>query len=158
MCKILSWKDLNKQDIVGINMNQKVEFRKETHKELYEQLNILNEYLRQVISFDSKVIKLQQHPIKSWQEFFSNDLYCEMINEAHLMLGEKEINELYDDFKNSRNNELKRIIFITKNISDELIKKNCDPISLEGYRLTYKYSFKDLTKHEAKNIKILREM
>ena len=139
-------------------MTQKVEFRKETHKELYEQLNTLNEYLRQVISFESKVIKLQQHPIKSWQEYFSNDLYCEMINEAHLMLGEKEINELYDDFKNSRNNELKKLIFITKNISDELILKNCDPILLEDYRFTYKSSFKDLTKHEVKNLKTLREM
>ena len=139
-------------------MTQKVEFRKETHKELYEQLNTLNEYLRQVISFESKVIKLQRHPIKSWQEYFSNDLYCEMINEAHLMLGEKEINELYDDFKNSRNNELKKLIFITKNISDELILKNCDPILLEDYRLTYKSSFKDLTKHEVKNLKFLREI
>ena len=139
-------------------MTQKVEFRKETHKELYEQLNTLNEYLRQVISFESKVIKLQQHPIKSWQEYFSNDLYCEMINEAHLMLGEKEINELYDDFKNSRNNELKKLIFITKNISDELILKNCDPILLQKYRLTYKSSFKDLTKHEVKNLKFLREI
>ena len=139
-------------------MTQKVEFRKETHKELYEQLNTLNEYLRQVISFESKVIKLQQHPIKSWQEYFSNDLYCEMINEAHLMIGEKEINELYDDFKNSRNNELKKLIFITKNISDELIFKNCDPILLEDYRLTYQSSFKDLTKHEVKNLKFLREI
>ena len=139
-------------------MTQKVEFRKETHKELYEQLNTLNEYLRQVISFESKVIKLQQHPIKSWQEYFSNDLYCEMINEAHLMLGEKEINELYDDFKNSRNNELKKLIFITKNISDELILKNSDPILLKDYRLTYKSSFKDLTKHEVKNLKFLREI
>jgi hypothetical protein len=139
-------------------MTQKVEFRKETHKELYEQLNTLNEYLRQVISFESKVIKLQQHPIKSWQEYFSNDLYCEMINEAHLMLGEKEINELYDDFKNSRNNELKKLIFITKNISDDLILKNCDPILLDDYRLTYKSSFKDLTKHEVKNLKFLREI
>ena len=139
-------------------MTQKVEFRKETHKELYEQLNTLNEYLRQVISFESKVIKLQQHPIKSWQEYFSNDLYCEMINEAHLMLGEKEINELYDDFKNSRNNELKKLIFITKNISDELILKNCDPILLEEYRLTYKSSFKDLTKNEVKNLKFMREI
>lgn len=139
-------------------MTQKVEFCKETHKELYEQLNTLNEYLRQVISFESKVIKLQQHPIKSWQEYFSNDLYCEMINEAHLMLGEKEINELYDDFKNSRNNELKKLIFITKNISDELILKNCDPILLQKYRLTYKSSFKDLTKHEVKNLKFMREI
>ena len=139
-------------------MNQKVEFRKETHKELYEQLNTLNEYLRQVISFESKVIKLQQHPIKSWQEYFSNDLYCEMINESHLMLGEKEINELYDDFKNSRNNELKKLIFITKNISDDLILKNCDPILLDDYRLTYKSSFKDLKKHEVKNLKFLREI
>ena len=139
-------------------MTQKVEFRKETHKELYEQLNTLNEYLRQVISFESKVIKLQQHPIKSWQEYFSNDLYCEMINEAHLMLGEKEINVLFDDFKNSKNNELKKLIFITKNISDELILKNCDPILLDDYRLTYKSSFKDLTKHEVKNLKFLREI
>jgi hypothetical protein len=139
-------------------MTQKVEFRKETHKELYEQLNTLNEYLRQVISYESKVIKLQQHPIKSWQEYFSNDLYCEMINESHLMLGEKEINELYDDFKNSRNNELTELIFITKNLSDELILNNCDPILLEEYRLTYKSSFKDLKKHEVKNLKILREI
>ena len=139
-------------------MTQKVEFRKETHKELYEQLNTLNEYLRQVISFESKVIKLQQHPIKSWQEYFSNDLYCEMINDAHLMLGEKEINELYDDFKNSRNNELKKLIFITKNISDDLILKYCDPILLDDYRLTYKSSFKDLKKHEVKNLKFLREI
>ena len=128
-------------------MTQKVEFSKETHKELYEKLNTLNEYLRQVISFESKVIKLQRHPIKSWQEYFSNDLYFEMINEAHLMMGEKEINELYHDFKNSRNNELKKLIFITKNISDELILKNCDPILLEDYRLTYKSYFKDLKKH-----------
>ena len=139
-------------------MTQKVEFRKETHKELFEQLNTLNEYLRQVISFESKVKKLQHHPIKSWQEYFSNDLYCEMINDAHLMLGEKEINVLYDDFKNSRNNELKKLIFITKNISDDLILKNCDPILLDDYRLTYKSSFKDLKKHEVKNLKILREI
>jgi hypothetical protein len=111
-----------------------------------------------VISFESKVIKLQQHPIKSWQEYFSNDFYCEMINESHLMLGEKEINELYDDFKNSRNNELTELIFITKNLSDELILNNCDPILLEEYRLTYKSSFKDLKKHEVKNLKILREI
>lgn len=139
-------------------MTEKVEFRKETHKELYEQLNILNEYLRQVISFESCVKKLQQHPVKGWQEYFSNDLYCEMINEAHLMLGEKEINVLYDDFKNSRNNELKKLIYITKNISDELILKYCDPILLEDYRLTYKSSFKDLKKYEVKNLKILREI
>ena len=139
-------------------MTQKVGFRKETHKELYEQLNTLNEYLRLVISFESKVIKLKQHPIKIWHEYFLNDLYCEMINEGHLMLGEKEINELYDDFKNSRNNELKKLIFNTKNISDELILKNCDPILLEDYRFTYKSSFKDLTKNEVKNLKTLREM
>jgi hypothetical protein len=64
--------------------------------------------------------------LRSWQEYFSNDLYCEMINDAHLMLGEKEINVLYGDFKNSRNNELKKLIFITKNISDDLILKNCE--------------------------------
>jgi len=27
-----------------------------------------------------------------------------MINEAHLMLGEKEVDELYGDFKKTRNN------------------------------------------------------
>ena len=50
------------------------------------------------------------------------------------------------------------MIFITKNISDELILKNCDPILLEDYRFTYKSSFKDLTKHEVKKLKTLREM
>ena len=50
------------------------------------------------------------------------------------------------------------MIFNTKNISDELILKNCDPILLQKYRLTYKSSIKDLTKHEVKNLKFMREI
>jgi hypothetical protein len=108
-------------------MNTTYLFTKEQDVDVYLHLAALVNCLREICALSSTVKKLTYHPIKDWVDSLESDIYLEMVMQGHLILGEKEINELYEDFKNSKNRDLKHLVSVSKKISDELAEKYVDP-------------------------------
>ena len=103
-------------------MFKKNEYLKETHPELYEKIKIIIDYIDEIISLEPEVAKLKDHPIKDWHQYLFSDIYYDIINKAHLMMNDKEVSELFDDFSKSKNAKLKNLVYKVKKISDELVE------------------------------------
>ena len=88
-------------------MFKKNEYLQETNQELYEKIKQMIDYLDEIISLESGVAKLKDHPIKNWHQYLLSDIYYDIINKAHLMMNDKEVSELFDDFSKSKNAKLK---------------------------------------------------
>ena len=128
----------------------------ETHPNLFEKLRILIGYLDEVISYESEVKKLKEHPIKDWHQYLFSDIYHDMINMAQLMMNDKEITELFDDFKNSKNIKLKKLVSITKSLSDEIVECYVDSEFKLSYQKKYASTSKNIDRNEMKNIRFLK--
>jgi len=128
----------------------------ETHPDLFEKLRILIGYLYEVISYESEVKKLKEHPIKDWHQYLFSDTYHDMINMAQLMMNDKEITELFDDFKNSKNIKLKKLVSITKSLSDEIVECYVDSEFNLIYQKKYAITTKNIDRNEMKNIRFLK--
>jgi hypothetical protein len=75
---------------------------------------------------------------------------------AQLMMNDKEISELFDDFKNSKNIKLKSLVTITKNLSDEIVECFVDSEFKLNYRQKYASSSKDIDRTEMRNIRFVK--
>lgn len=87
----------------------KREYPQESYPELYEKIKQIIDYLDEIISLEPEVSKLKDHPIKDWRQYLLSDIYYDIINIAHLMMNAKEMSELFDDFKKSKNLKLKNL-------------------------------------------------
>jgi hypothetical protein len=128
----------------------------ELHPELFDKVKTLIDYLDAVISCDSEVKKLKEHPIKDWHQYLYSDLYYDTITMAQLMMNDKEMSELFDDFKNSKNIKLKNLVTITKNLSDEIVECFVDSEFKLNYRQKYASSSKDIDRTEMRNIRFVK--
>lgn len=128
----------------------------ETHPDLFENLRILIDYLYEVISYESEVKKLKEHPIKDWHQYLYSEIYYDMINMAQLMMNDKEITELFDDFKNSKNIKLKKLVSTTKSLSDEIVENYVDSEFKLSYQKKYASTSKNIDRNEMKNIRFLK--
>jgi hypothetical protein len=81
---------------------------------LYEKIKKIIDYLDEIISLEPEVAKLKDHPIKDWHQYLFSDIYYDIINKAHLMMNDKEVSELFDDFSKSKNAKLKNLVLKVK--------------------------------------------
>ena len=138
-------------------MSRKNIYSQESVPDLFFKLWALRQNLFEIISIESEVKKLREHPIKDWYEW-TGDLYSDVLNDSLLMKGHKEVLELFEDFKNSKNSKLKKLVITTKNISDEVVDRYVDSEYKSKYLKTYSCSCKDINKREMKAIIYLRNL
>jgi len=136
---------------------KKNEYLKETHPELYEKIKQIIVYLEEIISLEPEVAKLKDHPIKDWRQYLLSDIYYDIINKAHLMMNDKEMSELFDDFKNSKNLKIKKLVLDTKKLSDEILENYVDSEFKLSYLNSHFSSAKNIDKNEMKNIIFMKD-
>ena len=138
-------------------MFKKNEYLKETHPELYEKIKKIIDYLDEIISLEPEVAKLKDHPIKDWHQYLFSDIYYDIINKAHLMMNDKEVSELFDDFSKSKNAKLKNLVFKVKNISGELVENYVETEFKESYLKSHLSTAKNIDRYEIKNIRFMKD-
>lgn len=132
-------------------MAKKELYSQENSPELFFKLWALRGNLFEIISIDSEVKKLREHPIKDWYEW-TGDLYYDLLNDLLLMKGHKEVIELFEDFKNTKNSKLKKLIISAKEISDQIVNLYVDPKFKIEYEKIYFKNFKKIDESEFKDI------
>ena len=137
-------------------MIKKDEYLKETHPELYEKIKKIIDCLDEIISLEPEVAKLKDHPIKDWYQFLFSDIYYDIINKAHLMMNDKEVSELFDDFSKSKNAKLKNLVLKVKIISDELVENYVETEFKESYLKSHLSTTKNIDRDEIKNIRFMK--
>ena len=138
-------------------MFKKNEYLKETNQELYEKIKQMINYLDEIISLEPEVTKLKDHPIKDWHQYLLSDIYYDNINKAHLMMNDKEVSELFDDFSKSKNAKLKNLVLKVKKISDELIENYVETEFKESYLKSHLSTAKNIDRDELKNIRFMKD-
>jgi len=138
-------------------MFKKNEYLKETHPELYEKIKKIIDYLDEIISLEPEVAKLKDHPIKDWHKYLFSDIYYDIINKAHLMMNDKEVSELFDDFSKSKNAKLKNLVLKVKKISDELVEDYVETEFKESYLKSHLSTAKNINRDEIKNIRFMKD-
>jgi hypothetical protein len=138
-------------------MFKKNEYLKETHPELYEKIKKIIDYLDEIISLEPEVAKLKDHPIKDWHQYLFSDIYYDIINKAHLMMNDKEVSELFDDFSKSKNAKLKNLVLKVKKISDELVENYVETEFKESYLKSHLSTAKNIDRDEIKNIRFMKD-
>ena len=133
------------------------EYPQESYPELYENIKQIIDYLDEIISLEPKVAKLKDHPIKDWRQYLLSDIYYDIINKAHLMMNDKEMSELFDDFKNSKNLKIKKLVLDTKKLSDEILENYVDSEFKLSFLNSHFSSAKNIDKNEMKNIIFLKD-
>lgn len=138
-------------------MAKKEAYSQESAPELFNKLWLLRDNLFEIISLEDEVKKLKEHPIKEWYQW-TGDIYSDLMNDAFLMMGHKEVSELYEDFKNSKNSKLKKLVIVAKSISDEVVENYVDVDYKKEYLRTYLCTGKGIDKLEMKTIIYLRNL
>ena len=137
-------------------MTIKSEYPQESYPELYEKIKQIIDSLDEIISLEPEVAKLKDHPIKDWRQYFLSDIYYDIINMAHLMMNDKEMSELFDDFSKSKNAKLKNLVLKVKKISDELVENYVETEFKESYLKSHLRTAKNIDRDEMKNIKFMK--
>lgn len=134
----------------------KNEYPKESYPELYEKIKKIIDYIDEMISLEPEVVKLKDHPIKEWRQYLFSDIYYDIINKAHLMMNDKELSELFDDFSKSKNTKLKNLVLKVKIISDELVENYVESEFKESYLKSHLSTTKNIDRDEIKNIRFMK--
>jgi len=137
-------------------MHNKESYSQENFPELFSMLWLLRDNLYEIILIENQVKKLKEHPIKEWYQW-TGDIYSDLMNDAFLMMGHLEVLELYDDFKNSKNSKLRKLVFKVKKISDELVEKYVETGFKESYLKSHISTVKNIDRVEMKNIRFMKD-
>jgi len=137
-------------------MFKKDEYPKENHPELYEKIKQIIKFLDDLISLEPEVAKLKDHPIKDWRQYLLYYILDDIINIAHLMMNDKELSELFDDFYKSKNVKLKNLVTKVKKLSDELVENYVETEFKESYLKSHLSTAKNIDREELKNIRFMK--
>ncbi len=132
-------------------MSRKNFYTQESVPDLFFKLWTLRQNIFEIISIEPEVKKLRKHPIKDWYEW-TGDLYYDVLNDSLLMKGHKEVLDLFEDFKNTKNSKLKKLIFATKEISDQVVNFYVDPVFKSEYEKMHFINFEMMGESEFKDI------
>lgn len=130
----------------------------DSDRDLYEKIEQIISHLNQIINLEFEVKKLQKHPIKEWMQYLTSELLYDEINVAHLMMNSKEITELFDDFKNSKNSKLRNCVISIKKLSDDILENYVNEEFKKRYLDSHQSSTKNFNKNEMKNIRFLKDI
>ena len=138
-------------------MFKKDEYPKENHPELYEKIKQIIDFLGDLISLEPEVAKLKDHPIKDWHQYLLYYILDDIINIAHLMMNDKELSELFDDFSKSKNAKLKSLVLKVKKLSDELVENYVETEFKDSYLKSHLSTVKNIERDDIKNIRFMRD-
>jgi len=136
---------------------QKSQYSMDSDRDLYEKIEQIISHLNQIINLESEVKKLQKHPIKEWMHYLTSELLYDEINVAHLMMNSKEVTELFDDFKSSKNSKLRNSVISIKKLSDDIVENYVNEEFKKRYLDSYQSSTKIFDKNEMQNIRFLKD-
>ena len=125
----------------------------DSDRDLYEKIEQIISHLNQIINLESEVKKLQKHPIKEWMQYLTSELLYDEINVAHLMMNSREITELFDDFKSSKNSKLRNFVISIKKLSDHIVENYVNEEFKTRYIDSHQSSTKNFDKNEMQNIR-----
>ena len=132
------------------------QYSMDSDRDLYEKIEQIISHLNQIINLESEVKKLQKHPIKEWMQNLTLELLYDEINVAHLMMNSKEITELFDDFKSSKNSKLRNFVISIKKLSDDIVENYVNEEFKKRYLDSHQSSTKFFDKNEMQNIRFLK--
>jgi hypothetical protein len=132
---------------------QKSQYSMDSDRDLYEKIEQIISHLNQIINLESEVKKLQKHPIKEWMQYLTSELLYDEINVAHLMMNSREITELFDDFKSSKNSKLRNFVISIKKLSDHIVENYVNEEFKTRYIDSHQSSTKNFDKNEMQNIR-----
>jgi len=81
----------------------------------YAEASRLATSLEQLLEKFKDVTKLKNHPIRGWSEHLSEEVAANMVHQGHLVIIEYEVDQLFNDFRNTKNKILKTEIQKIKN-------------------------------------------
>ena len=131
-------------------------FELSENEQLRSNLNLILSLMREIISYKNQIKKLSEHPIHEWYEWFSTEIYTNMLSPGLLLLNEKESTELLNDFKNNKNTKLSLLINDYYSQSIKVSKYYVEDSIREKYISTIKYTSSDFSNDELLLIKKLR--
>jgi hypothetical protein len=102
----------------------------------YAEASRLSTIIEQLLEQFKDVTRLKKHPIRGWSEHLSEEIAVNMVHQGHLVIIEYEVDQLFNDFRNTRNKILKTEIEKLKNELDLFMKKNIS----NDLRMSYKKS------------------
>ena len=126
--------------------------------ELKSNLFSILSKLDEIILYKSSIKKLSEHPINDWHEYFSNEIYSDMVTPAHLLINEKESFELLNDFTHAKTTKLLELIIQYRNLSVKVSENFVEKSLRDKYLESIKSTFGHLHKDEVELIKIMRSI
>jgi hypothetical protein len=107
----------------------------ERGSDAYAEATKLSTMLEQLLEQFNDVTKLKKHPIRGWSEHLSEEIAINMVHQGHLVIIEYEVDQLFNDFRNTRNNILKAEILKLKNELVFFMDRNISRSLRESYRI-----------------------
>jgi hypothetical protein len=107
----------------------------------YAEASRLSTSLEQLLEQFKDVTKLKKHPIRGWSEHLAEEVAANMVHQGHLVIIEYEVDQLFNDFRNTRNKILKKEIEKLKNELDLFMNKNIRNDLRMSYKKTKSMSF-----------------
>lgn len=122
-----------------------------------ELISILSK-LSEIVSQKNKIKKLSEHPINEWYEWFSAEVYSDMITPIALLMNERESSELLNDFMSFKKTNVTELILDYKSHSTRISQDYVNEALRQDYLASTKSTVKQLHKDEVALIKILRSI
>ena len=101
----------------------------------YAEASRLSTSLEQLLEQFKDVKKLKKHPIRGWSEHLLEEIAVNMVHQGHLVIIEYEVDQLFNDFRNTRNKILKTKIEKIKNELDFFMDRNIKRSLRDSYRI-----------------------
>jgi uncharacterized protein with HEPN domain len=124
---------------------------------LKKKLEDLLDCMQRILEFKPTIKKLTDHPISEWYEWFSSEVFSDMVNPGHLLLNEKESLELFNDFRRTRNKIFFDYIESYKSVSIELVENYVDESIKEKFRKSNNFKPIELSKEDSQMVKFMRD-
>lgn len=124
---------------------------------LKKNLEDLLACIAHILEFKPSVKKLTDHPISEWYEWFSSEVFSDMVGPGHLLINEKESIELFNDFLRTRDKIFFGFIKDYKNLSIELVEKYVDESIKTKFRDSNKFKPIELSKEDIQMVKFMRD-
>ena len=104
----------------------------------YAEALRLAKSLKQLLEQFNDETKLKKHPIRGWSEHLSEEIAVNMVHQGHLVIIEYEVDQLFNDFRNTRNKILKTEIEKLKNELDFFMDRNIRKSLRDSYKIAKK--------------------
>ena len=110
----------------------------ERGSDAYAEASRLSTSLEQLLKKFKYVKRLRNHPIRGWSEHLSEEIAFNMVHQGHLVIIEYEVNQLFNDFRSTKNKILIIEIEKLKIELDFFMESNIRRSLRDSYKMTKK--------------------